>query len=69
MTGRHTDHAARFALVLATGGALLLGACGGDDGPTLNVYSGRHYGIETAFEKYEEETGDKGPKAVNVRAI
>jgi len=34
-----------------------LAGCGGDDGPTLNVYSGRHYGIETAFEKYEQETG------------
>jgi iron(III) transport system substrate-binding protein len=44
-------------MVLLVGGALALSACGGDDGPTLNVYSGRHYGIETAFEAYEEETG------------
>jgi iron(III) transport system substrate-binding protein len=36
---------------------LLSAACGGDDGPTLTVYSGRHYGIETAFEQYEEESG------------
>jgi len=34
-----------------------MAACGGDDGPTLNVYSGRHYGIETAFAAYEEESG------------
>ena len=36
--------------VVATG-------CGGDDGETLTVYSGRHYGIETAFEEWSEETG------------
>lgn len=34
----------------------VLAACG-DDEPTLTVYSGRHYGIETAFEQYEEEAG------------
>lgn len=34
-------------------------SCGGDDGETLTVYSGRHYGIETAFEKYMDETGVK----------
>ena len=33
------------------------GACGGGDKETLTVYSGRHYGIETAFAKFEEETG------------
>jgi len=32
-------------------------ACSGDDGPTLTVYSGRHYGIESAFEQFEEDTG------------
>lgn len=37
--------------------AVALAACGGDDGPTLHVYSGRHYGVERAFEQYEEETG------------
>ena len=45
---------------LAAGALLLawsLPSCGGHDGPTLTVYSGRHYGIETAFEKYEDETG------------
>lgn len=49
-------------------GAALLGvvgllvattACGGDDGETLTVYSGRHYGIETAFDKWSKDTGIK----------
>jgi iron(III) transport system substrate-binding protein len=43
------------AIVLV--GGWVLSSCGGDSGPTLNVYSGRHYGIETAFEEYEKETG------------
>ena len=46
-----------LTLVSVFGSVAVLGACGGDDGPTLTVYSGRHYGIETAFEQYEEETG------------
>ncbi len=45
------------AVALIGGVALLLASCGGDDGPTLTVYSGRHYGIESAFETYEEESG------------
>lgn len=36
--------------------ALALTACS-DDGETLSVYSGRHYGIEVAFEQFEEDTG------------
>jgi iron(III) transport system substrate-binding protein len=36
---------------------LLAAACGGDDGETLTVYSGRHYGIETAFEEFEDSAG------------
>ena len=43
------------ALALASG--LVLTACSGDDGPTLRVYSGRHYQIELAFEQFEDETG------------
>ena len=39
------------------GAGVLVAGCGGDDGETLTVYSGRHYGIETAFEQYEEESG------------
>lgn len=37
--------------------ASVLAACGGDDGPTLHVYSGRHYDVEKAFEQFEKETG------------
>ena len=43
-------------LALLVGSGTLVG-CGGDSGPTLTVYSGRHYGIETAFADYEEQTG------------
>ncbi len=33
-------------------------SCGGDDpSETLQVYSGRHYGVETAFEQFTEDTG------------
>lgn len=46
----------RFGLV-AMGAALVASACSGSDGPTLYVYSGRHYDIEKAFELYEDETG------------
>ena len=42
---------------LAVIAAVAVTACWGDDGETLNVYSGRHYDIERAFELYEEETG------------
>jgi iron(III) transport system substrate-binding protein len=44
------------ALAVLLGGGILA-ACGGNSGPTLTVYSGRHYGIESAFEKYEKESG------------
>ena len=54
--GHHLRRAA--GPVLATAGLIaLVGCSGGGDGETLRVYSGRHYGIETAFEKFEEETG------------
>jgi iron(III) transport system substrate-binding protein len=43
--------------VLAVLAGVVLSSCWGDDGETLNVYSGRHYDIERAFELYEEETG------------
>lgn len=53
---RRSRPAARLgALALAAG--LALSACSGDDGPTLRVYSGRHYQIELAFEQFEQETG------------
>jgi iron(III) transport system substrate-binding protein len=49
----------RVAVFMATTLVLTAAAsaCSGDDKQTLTVYSGRHYGIETAFEKFEEETG------------
>lgn len=37
--------------------ALLVTGCGGDDGETLRVYTGRHYDVELAFEQFSEETG------------
>jgi iron(III) transport system substrate-binding protein len=63
MSGRCTDRPKsrrlRIGVVtlatLAAGG--LLSSCGGNSGPTLTVYSGRHYGIESAFEKYEKDSG------------
>ncbi len=47
----------RRLLVVVAGLALVVGACSGSDGDTLQVYSGRHYGIETAFEQFTEQTG------------
>jgi iron(III) transport system substrate-binding protein len=44
-----------WAVTLSVAAALT--GCGGDSGPTLRVYSGRHYGIETAFATYEQESG------------
>lgn len=41
---------------VALGAVMTLVGCG-DDGETLQVYSGRHYGVELAFEEFEEETG------------
>ncbi len=35
----------------------LLASCSSDDGDTLRVYSGRHYGIEAAFEQFTDDTG------------
>ncbi len=32
-------------------------ACSGGDSDALRVYSGRHYGIESAFEKFTADTG------------
>ena len=49
--------ARRASACSAAGGDRRSPGCGGDDGETLTVYSGRHYGIETAFEQWSEETG------------
>ena len=35
---------------------LVATGCGGDD-DVLQVYSGRHYGIEAAFEQFTDDTG------------
>lgn len=48
-------HLIRAAAVVATI-TLVATACTGDD-DTLKVYSGRHYGIELAFEQFTEDTG------------
>lgn len=41
----------------ASAAVLLLGACGGDDGETIRIYTGRHYDLEEAFTQFAEETG------------
>ena len=46
-----------LTLPLLLGVAVAATACGGDDADTLKVYSGRHYGIEAAFEQFTEDTG------------
>lgn len=40
----------------AVAGITTVSACGGG-GDALQIYSGRHYGSEVAFERFEEETG------------
>lgn len=61
MTPARTHRRSRHPLVVtaAAAVALVLSGCGGDDGPTLRVYSGRHYDIELAFEQFEDQTGTK----------
>ncbi len=54
LTDRRT--ARRLALPLLAVGGVALAGCGGDD-DVLRVYSGRHYGIEAAFEQFTDETG------------
>jgi iron(III) transport system substrate-binding protein len=54
--------ARRALLALAAGVVpLLVSGCGvalgGNDGPTLQVYSARSYGAEQAYERFTEETG------------
>jgi iron(III) transport system substrate-binding protein len=51
---RHRIARAALGALVATA---FMAGCGGDDGETLTVYSGRHYGIETAFETWSEESG------------
>ncbi len=52
-----TSRRAAVRLVtIVIGFTLAATACSGG-GDTLKVYSGRHYGIETAFEQFTEDTG------------
>ena len=46
----------RLAAATVALATIALSACS-DDSETLRVYSGRHYGIETAFSQFEEDTG------------
>ncbi len=46
-----------FFALAASAAALLLGACGGGDGETIQIYTGRHYDLEEAFTQFAEETG------------
>ncbi|MGD9753859.1 MAG: extracellular solute-binding protein [Acidimicrobiia bacterium] len=59
--GRRRRRFGRTVAALTGLGALAaLPACSsGDDPNTLHVYSGRHYGIETAFDQFTEDTGIK----------
>lgn len=53
----HRRMTAHRLLAVTCGAAVLaVAGCGGDD-DVLQVYSGRHYGIEQAFERFTEETG------------
>ena len=55
-THRSHRRACARSAALALGAVLLAAACSGG-GDTLKVYSGRHYGIETAFEQFTADTG------------
>jgi iron(III) transport system substrate-binding protein len=44
-------------IALATSTVLVAAACSGGDDDVLRVYSGRHYGIENAFEQFTDDTG------------
>jgi iron(III) transport system substrate-binding protein len=51
-------HRTRRAFVGVAAVALVAAsACGGGDSDALRVYSGRHYGIEAAFEQFTDDTG------------
>ncbi len=54
-SGRRFSPSQRLMILIAA--ALLLASCGGGDSDALRVYSGRHYGIETAFEQFTQDTG------------
>ncbi|MGB5950941.1 MAG: extracellular solute-binding protein, partial [Ornithinimicrobium sp.] len=43
--------------LLATTTSFIVAGCAGGDDETVRVYSARHYDLEEAFEKFNEETG------------
>ncbi len=48
-----------IAATAAVAVAALSASCSDDDSDALHVYSGRHYGIEKAFEQFTKDTGIK----------
>ena len=45
-------------LAAAVVGVAVIGvSCGGDDGETIRIYTGRHYDLEEAFTQFSQETG------------
>ncbi len=40
---------------VSSAAALLLSACGSDSEGTIQIYTGRHYDLETAFDAFEDE--------------
>lgn len=60
MRSAHRHPTAQTVVGGLVGAALLLmatSACSSDDSDALRVYSGRHYGIENAFEQFTDDTG------------
>ncbi|CAN5372379.1 Fe(3+) ABC transporter substrate-binding protein [soil metagenome] len=64
-TRRATSTAASAALrpialaLVATSTAFIVAGCAGGDDEVVRVYSARHYDLEEAFEKFNEDTGIK----------
>lgn len=56
MRTRFTSRSRGLAVGVSAAVGLIATACGGDD-DVLRVYSGRHYGIEAAFEQFTADTG------------
>lgn len=54
---QHRHRRRLIAATLAVSAIAALTACSGDDSDVLRVYSGRHYGIEKAFDQFTKDTG------------